>query len=240
MKNRFTRQFEMLSRVAGFFARYSSLFPAVGLAVELFAVLTQALPAISKAAGSEAAGVAQKRERTLVKVEARTAVLNCLNAICLAAKAITHINPIVSKKFEMPRNIGDRALIAYARGIAENVLPMKEEFINHEMELTFIDELNAAIEHLEAAVGSQVTAKDDHNQAVRRVTSTMKQALEAVYRLDGIVPNKVRNYPDAFEDWKDVRRLTHGRAPAAPQLETQAAPSDAAVAAAPAVVTAQP
>ena len=222
MQNLFNRQIDMLSRVLAFNQRHADLFPPNSLVATLFAIIGAALPDLSKAAGSQAASIALSREGSSSRGEARAEVLDCLDAICLTARSIARVDARVGSKFKMPRSISDRDLLGVARGIAENAEPMKDEFILHEMDPSFIDELNAAISRFEESIHDHLNAKDVQTSATDLIGETLQRALDAFYRLDGIVPNKARKNPAILREWETARKVVRARVASTPEGNTAA------------------
>jgi hypothetical protein len=115
--------------------------------------------------------------------------------------------------FRMPWDVGDQALIGAAHGILEKATATKDLFVTYEMSPNFLEELQAAIQRLETAISGH---KD--NNAIRSTTAdsfeeTMATAMDAVYRLAGVMPNKLKKDSAEFREWEDARRVVRGRAP---------------------------
>ena len=234
MRNLFNRQLDMLVRVLAFGKKYAHLFPPDTLAGKLFAIIAATIPTLSESAGSQAAGVALNRQGVTEKAESRTVLLDCLDAITQTARAIGRENPGVRSNFKMPRSVSDRDVLSVARSFADNAEPIKDLFLAHETDPGFIDELKAAITRFEESIRIREQAKGTQSNATAAIEDTIDKAMDAAYRLDGIVPNKVRKDYPALKEWEGARRVARARQPVSdpepqpePTLATTAAATQA-------------
>lgn len=217
MQNLFNRQFEMLLRVRAFGEKHSDLFAPTSVASKMFAVIAAAIPELSKNAGAQAAGSALTREGVTAKAEAREALRECLYAINQTARAIGRDQPGVRAKFRLPKSASDQNLIGAARGFAQNAEPLKDVFVAHEMSADFIQELEAAIHRFDEAIREHAEKKGVRSTATASIEDAMDRAMDAVYRLVGIVPNKVRNDYPALREWELAQRVASARAAKPPE-----------------------
>jgi len=225
MNNQYQRQFETLLRVRAFGDKYSDLFPPTSLSGRMFATIASAITELSQYAGTQAAGFGLARESVTAKAEAREILRECLVAIARTAGSIDREHPGVVKKFRLPRKVSDGALISGARGFAENVESMKEVFVAYEMSPDFVHELHAAIHGLETAVQERTNKKGRQIAATLSIEDTMDKAMDALYRLDGMAPNKLgKDYPK-LKEWELARRVQKARVSKSSEPE----PSDPAV-----------
>ena len=97
----------------------------------------------------------------------------------------------------------------------------------------FIEELNAAIASFEDAIKAYAEKKSIHVTATVSIESTMEKAMDALYRLDGIVPNKIKKDQALLREWDAARRIAGARSPRTPDSPPapQTAPPSAATAA---------
>ena len=216
MRNLFNRQFEMLLRLSAFGRRHADLFPPASLAGQMFEVITSTLPELSKSAGSQAAGFAVTREGSVSRAEARAVLLDCLDAISLTARAIGREQPAVRVKFQIRRSRSDQGLIDAARAFAENAAPIKDQFEAHAMDPAFIQEMEAAIRGFEEAITNHVEARGSQASATACLENVMQRAMDAAYRLDGIVPNKAKKDPVLLKEWENTRRVARARVSSKP------------------------
>ena len=80
----------------------------------------------------------------------------------------------------------------------------------------FIEELNAAIASFEDAIKAYAEKKSIHVTATVSIESTMEKAMDALYRLDGIVPNKIKKDQALLREWDVARRVASARSPRNP------------------------
>ena len=203
MKTLFNRQYDALLRVRAFAEKHSDLFPPATLAGKMFAVIAAAIPDVTKYAGSQEAGFALAREEAIVKT----------------ARSIGRDQPAVLGKFLMPRGGGDRSLINAAIGFVENAGAMKDVFVAHEMSPDFVQELQEAIYRFETAIREHQDRKGLHISATGFIEDTMEPAMDAVYRLAGIVPNKLKKNAAILREWEHARRVASGRVSKSPETE---------------------
>jgi len=219
MKTLFNRQYDALLRVRAFAEKHSDLFPPATLAGKMFAVIAAAIPDVTKYAGSQEAGFALAREGLSSKAEARQNLRDCLEAIVKTARSIGRDQPAVLGKFLMPRGGGDRSLINAAIGFVENAGAMKDVFVAHEMYPDFVQELQEAIYRFETAIREHQDRKGLHISATGFIEDTMEPAMDAVYRLAGIVPNKLKKNAAILREWEHARRVASGRVSKSPETE---------------------
>jgi len=63
--------------------------------------------------------------------------------------------PSLEEKFRVPRNNNDQELLNAARAFLADATPLKTQFIAHEMPADFLDDLQADIDAMQAAINSQ-------------------------------------------------------------------------------------
>jgi hypothetical protein len=220
MRSLFNRQIDMLGRVAGFYRRQAQRFPSDRLAGELFAVIAALLPQLMEMAGAHEAGAGLTREGLKSKAEARAELFDCLDRINQTVRSMARVSPKIREKFQIPYSASDVNLIGKAIGIASNAETMKDAFLAHDMDPDFLDELNAAIKQFKSSIGEYNEAKGTKGNARASFERTIETAMDAAYRLDGIVCNTLRNdYPTLME-WESARRVARARTTAKPVPET--------------------
>ena len=97
---------------------------------------------------------------------------------------------------------------------------MKEIFVAHEMAPGFIEELRDAIGRFEAAIRKH-TDKKGLRVAATASIDAMDKAMNAVYRLAGIVPNKLRKDYPTLKEWELARRVHNARVSKSPEPESE-------------------
>ena len=223
MKGQFNRQFDTLLRVSMFGEKHSDLFPPSSLAGKLFGAVADAIPQLRKNDGSQAAGLALSREGVTAKAEARETLREWMVALTRTARSIGREKPAIVAKFRLPAGLGDGALLAAARGFVENASPIAAVFVSYELPPNFLDEVNTAISRLEEAIKAHAHTKSFQVSATASIALTMETAMDTVYRLDGIVPNKLKKNSPLLREWNTARRVASARTTKAAQDQPAAA-----------------
>jgi hypothetical protein len=211
MKSQYIRQLETLVRVRAFGEAHSDLFPPSSLSGKTFGVIAGAIPTLRDNAGSQAAGRSVKEEGLTLKTEAREALREWIVDISRTARAIGREHPEVASKFRLPSRIGDEALLEGARAFARNAAPLEDTFVAHELPPTFLQDLGAAIARFESVSKEQTDNRGVQIRATASLADCMDKAMDALYRLDGMVPNKIKRNPTLEHEWEVARRLPSAR-----------------------------
>lgn len=225
MNNQFTRRFEMLTRVRDFCTTHAASFPENSLGGQQSAAVSAAVEELSQEAATQSSGISSVQQATVSKAGAREALRESMQAISRTARVMALDTPGLENKFRLPRSGSDRRLLSTARAFAADALPLKAEFIRHELPATFIEDLRADIADLERAIGDQNTGRGTHVTATATIEEAVERAMNAVRRLDAIVRNKFRDDPATLAAWESARhverntrqpRRTNGDQPPAP------------------------
>jgi len=220
MRSQFNRQFTTLLRVRAFGEKHSDLFPPSSLSGKMFGIIAEAITALSNNAGSQAAGLALAREGTTAKAEARQALREWVVDISRTARSIGRDHPEILAKFRLPYDVSDRALISVARGFAQNAAPLVALFVEHELSATFVQELEGAIACFEDAIEDHADKRGLQVAATASIGDAMETAMDALYRLDGMVPNKIKKNPVLLREWDAARRIAAPRSSKSPDSAT--------------------
>lgn len=128
-----------------------------------------------------------------------------------------------AEQFPVPPFGNDRNLIAAARAAAIALVPLKAEFILHEMPENFIEDLNEDIQDLETEMAEHTGAVDDHVNASASIDDTIDRGFEIVRKLDGLIRNKYADDPGVLAEWASAshterapRRRKAGEPPPTP------------------------
>jgi hypothetical protein len=124
-----------------------------------------------------------------------------LEAIARTARAMASDVPGLDDKFRLPRNTNDQHLLAAARAFAVDAVPLKAQFIAHELPADFLEDLNADIAALEAAIANQASGRGSHVSARAAIDDAIERADEVVRKLDAIVKNKYADNPMVLAQW---------------------------------------
>jgi hypothetical protein len=201
------RAHEMFVRVDAFASERAASFPATSLGSELVAELKEVIRMLTVAITSQATGLSSAQRATAERLAARATLRESMKAIARTARVMALDTPGLENNFRLPRSGSDSTLLHTARAFANAALPLKAEFIRHELEPTFVEEFASDIADLERAMGGQNTGRDAHVFATASVDSTAERGMNAVRKLDAIVRNKFRDDPATLAAWESARHV---------------------------------
>ena len=207
MNNLETRRYEMLMRVRDFGAQRAASFPANTLGGEQFAVVAEAVEALTREATAQTSGVSSVQQATVTRAAARASLRESLQDIARTARAMALDTPGLENKFRLPRSGSDQALLNSARAFAADAAPLKSEFIRHELPAGFLEDLQSDITDLEQSIGSQNSNRDSHITATASIDATMERGMSAVQKLDAVVRNKFRDDHSILAAWESARHV---------------------------------
>jgi hypothetical protein len=188
-------------RVQGFGETRANDFAPNSLGKQLFASLGVIIIEIDGYAASEVSGIGEALGGTETRRQAREELRADLEAIARTARAMASDVPGLEDKFRLPRNTNDQHLLAAARAFAVDAVPLKVQFIAHELPTDFLEDLNADIAALEAAIANQASGRGSHVSARAAIDDAIERADEIVRKLDAIVKNKYANNPAVLAEW---------------------------------------
>jgi hypothetical protein len=201
MNSRETRRHQMFVRAQNFGADHANDFAGNSLGKQYFTALATIINEIDSNAASEASGVGQARQGTTTRSQAIDSLREDLEAINRTARAMTDDAPGIDDMFRMPRSSGVQALLNAARAFAADALPLKTQFIAHELPSDFLEELDVDIAALEAAISRQSSGVGDHVAASAAIDDAIERGTDIVSKLDAIVKNKYANNPAVLAEW---------------------------------------
>jgi len=201
MNDRENRKFQMFLRVQDFGIIHADDFAAGSLARLLFGNLSDIIAEIEGHAASEASGVGLARQGTTTRGQAIDAVREDLEAINRSALTMNDVVPGIEDKFRLPRNRGVQHLLSAARAFLIDATPLKDEFIKRELPANFLEDLQADIDALEAAISRQASGVGSHVAAGAAIDDAIDRGAETVRNLDAMVRNKYANNPAVLAEW---------------------------------------
>jgi hypothetical protein len=207
MTNLETRKFNMLTRVRDFGSAHASSFPTNSLGGELFIHVTEIVETLEGFASEKSSTKGESKQSTTSKVIARATLKEMLEAIRRTARAIAVTTPGFDEKFRFPKSFNDQNLSSSARAFAADALPLKAEFIRHEMSANFIVELNAAIEQFDRATSESNLSSEARFSATQSLSATIGKAMKIVLQLDAVVRNKFKNDPIITAAWAQAAKV---------------------------------
>jgi len=109
--------------------------------------------------------------------------------------------PGIENKFRLPRDNNDQNLLNAARAAATDALPLRAQFIAHEMPADFLEDLAEDIADMEAAISTQSSGVGDHVAANAAIDDAITRGMDLLRKLDAIVRNKYANNPGVLAEW---------------------------------------
>lgn len=213
MNDNLRRRYEMLLRVQDFGRQHAASFPPSSLGSQLFLELEVIIGEIEQLASTQEARGRGSREGTTNRGEARMALREDLDTISDTARAMALSTAGLEDKFRLPRGrINDVDLLSIARAFAADALPLKDEFIRHEMPANFLDELNTHIAAFEQAIDKQQRSQRERVSAAEGLGDRVERGVNKVRQITPVVRNKFRDNPQTLSEWESASHVE--RAPA--------------------------
>lgn len=220
MNDNENRRYQMFVRVRDFGSAHKGDFAATGLARQLFNTLSTTVDELDNHSTTQASGLGSARQGTSSRALARSALREDLEAINRTARAMADELPGIADKFRLPRDNNDQHLLNAARAFHRDATPLSAQFIAHELPADFLENLNSAIEALEAAISSQGSSVGGYVAAGAAIEDAISRALDLVRKLDAIVRNKYANDPAILAEWTSAshtqRAPKHQKSPLPP------------------------
>jgi hypothetical protein len=120
------------------------------------------------------------------------------------------------------RGNGDQTLLNAARAFARDAVPLVPQFLAHDMPSDFLEDLERDMTEFENAIRDREVGKDMNVAARASIESSMEAGIDAVRRLDAVVPNRLRDDGAAVAVWERARRIEYRRGKAdTPEQESQ-------------------
>jgi hypothetical protein len=180
---------------------------------------------IAKNAEIRQTGTGSAKGGTTSKAVLRDALFLELKGINRTAAAIAAAQdkPEIMDEFRMPHGVGDAVLVAKANAIANAAEPLRDDFVAHGHETTFIADLRAHI----AALGEADVAKDTGAQTRAGATESFEplldEAMTKVQQLDAFMHNFYKTNAQKMGEWHSashVERQAKPKKPATPPPPT--------------------
>ena len=144
---------------------------------------------------SQASGIGQARQRTQSRGSARLSLRDALEVIHSVAVAMG-----LGDRFPLPER-NDSSLLQVARAAAADALPLKAQFVAHEMPDDFIADLQANITAFQTEITEQGNAVGDHVQAGEAIDEAVDEGVDIVDKLDGIMRAKYADNRAVLAEW---------------------------------------
>src|SRR5437763_9109134 len=188
MNDSHNRRLESFIRTRDNFAQVADQFAVNGVAQQTATQFAAKIAQIEAKAAAQTGGIGQARQHPSSRGEARRELRIDLEAINRAARIMG-----LQNEFALLAEGNDRLLLNGARAFAANALPLKAQFIAHEMPEDFLEDLAADVAAFEAAVAKQSDARGGHVAAGEVVDDLFDEGTELKRDLDGFMRNKFAN-----------------------------------------------
>jgi len=217
MNDNHNRRHESFIRSRDYFAQVANQFAPNGVAQQTAAAFAAAIAQIEAKGAAQTGGMGQARQHTVTRAEGRRELRADLEAINRAARIMD-----LQNEFQLPTEDNDRLLLNAARAFAANALPLKAQFIAHEMPADFLEDLAADIATFETAIANQNDAIGGHVAAGEALDDLFDAATELQRKLDGFMRNKFANNAEILAEWTRASHVER-----APRQRTKPAPPPA-------------
>jgi hypothetical protein len=207
MKMQDKRRYEMLARVSEFGAAHADLFPADSLGGQMFAAAKNATATLAEYAAAEISSRGAVYEKVRARDAARGRLLTVLESIRRTARAMAMDMPGVDGKFRLPSTQGARTLVVAARACAKDAHALSAPLIAHGLPATFLDDIDRAVLAFESAVRDHGDSRSGLVAARVGLETAVQAGVTAVQRLDGIVPNRLRDDLATLAVWERARQV---------------------------------
>jgi hypothetical protein len=225
MRDSEIRVSEAIVRMRDFGLGNASDFPVASMGGQKFVAIDALVAEIDRLGAQQSEGHGAAQTSTGAKRVARDAVRGAMRAISDTARAMESAHPGITNTFRVPKNNGDEALINSARAFVSSTTPLKDEFIQHELPVTFIDDLTSAIADFESAAGSKNLNTGRRVSATAALKDALERGMQLKRELDPIVRNKYRANAAKIAAWESASHVQRApkRAGTSPDKTPEAA-----------------
>jgi len=130
-----------------------------------------------------------------------------MRAINRTSRALAVDNPALAELFRMPHNNNEQQTLAAARAFLTGATPLRQQFVDYGLAADFLAELEADIDVYEQAITEKNTALDEGVGSTANIGATVKETLQAVRRLRGIVPNLFAGNFAKLAEWRSASHV---------------------------------
>jgi hypothetical protein len=200
------RTYGMFVREQQFFSTRAADFPTGSIGRQLITDLGATIDALDGHTAAESSSGSSARQGTVSRSEARAALREDLEAINRTARTMEN-EPGLHEKFRLPSRDNDQVLLSAARAFLADALPLKAEFIAHEMPADFLEDLQADIERMEEAISDQSGGLGNRAGAVAAIDEAIENGRTITRKLDAIVHNKYGNSSATMAEWASASHI---------------------------------
>jgi hypothetical protein len=207
MKDTERRRLEMFIRVREFGLAHAAQFPATSFAGEQLAVVDSAINALESHASVQSSGRSTVRQSATSKAVARDELMRDLEAISRTARAMGRTMPGLADKFRIPHNQSNQTVLAVARAMATDALPLKAEFTKRGMPANFLEDLQADIDEMERSIARKAQGASSQVAATAAIDTEIERGMNAVRELDPVMRNTFASDPATLAAWQSASHV---------------------------------
>jgi hypothetical protein len=200
------RTYGMFVRAQQFFSTHDADFATGSLGKQLIAELGATINEIDQHTTTQASSDGSYRQGTTSRSEARAALYDDLEAINRTAETMDG-EPGLDEKFSLPARGNDQNCLSAARAFLADALPLKAQFIAHELPATFLEDLQEDIQAMEEAINDQAGGRANRVNAGAAIDDAIEKGRVITRKLDALVSNKYRNAPATLAEWASVSHI---------------------------------
>jgi hypothetical protein len=225
MNDKESRIYQKFVRCRDFGNVRAADFAAGSFATQTWTALAAVVAEIDGHSTDEVSARGDARQGTESRAQARAALREDLEAIRRTARVMANDVPGINEKFRVPRSNNDQGLLNAARAFLADATPLKTQFIAHEMPVDFLEDLQADIDAMQAAISNQSSGVGGHVAAGAALDDAISRGLELVRTLDVIVRNKYANNPAVLAEWTSASHTERGPRRSKPENVSTPPPS---------------
>jgi hypothetical protein len=214
-----TRIHQMAIRVRELIAQCINDFAAGGAAHQYYAELQTGITDFEQKAAAHGTGLSEAKQGTKTRGQTRDLLEQLLNLIRAVARVLG-----VEDKFPRFAKDNDDELLQRADVYAAHALPIKAQFIAHELSPDFLEDLAAAKAAFQAGIAEQTNAVGDHVSAREDLDHSRAKLLGTVRKLGAVYKVLYANNPGKLAEWTAA---SHIQRPARKTKAAEPPPSNA-------------
>jgi hypothetical protein len=200
------RQLDRSQRVQEFGGAQAAAFPAGSHAAAVLAAHKAAATEAELQAAKQAAASRGYQASTEQKNVAIKSLVELMRAINQTARSINKQFPGIADQFRMP-TYSDQAILNRARAFIAEATPISAEFTKRGLPESFLEDVQAAIDAVEAAEARQSNALANQITATAALRLALKQEQDIMSELNAIVRNHFRNDLGTLAAWESASRV---------------------------------
>lgn len=215
MDDRERRRYDMFVRVKQFGIENAADFPAGSVGANTFAANSDKIDTIDSLSGDQFSGFSDARFSFANKGSIREDIREMISDINRTARSMVYQFPNIDEKFRMSRGNNDQQLLAKARSFHTEATPYETDFIAYGMDVEFLKDLNDEIIAFENALAEVGSSIDSHVEATAQIDVAVRENMQNLRILDGVVKNIYRNNVGKLAAWASASHIEK-----APKRET--------------------